>query len=66
MFHRMVEGDKDPWVRLHLFESKNKLSEKNRSYEPTWKVGHKDVLSPQQKKGYSPFWIDVYLKGVAG
>ena len=64
LFHRYVDEDKDPWIRLHLFESKQNLTEKHRIYWPIWKTGKRDVPAPAKRKGYSPFWVDVYLKDI--
>ena len=64
MFHRQVEGDKDPWVRLHLYEAKQRVTEANRIYYPTWKSGNRDILATNKKDGWTPFWVDVYLKDI--
>ena len=64
MFWRRVEGDKEPWLRFHLYGSEQKLAEKSRRYLPTWKSGTRDVLAQMKKGNYSPFWVDIYLDDV--
>ena len=52
---RQVEGDKELWIRFHLYEAKQKVTEKDRIYYPTWKVGNRDVLALNKKQGYTAF-----------
>ena len=61
---RQVEGDKELWIRFHLYEAEQKVTKKDRVYYPTWKVGNRDVLSLNKKQGYTVFWVDIYAKDI--
>jgi len=64
LFARFVPGDREAWIRFHLFGSEHKLSVQDRVFSPTWKSGKKDVLAPDKRQGFSPFWVDIYLKDI--
>jgi len=64
LFARFVPGDREAWIRFHLFGSEHKLSVQDRVFYPTWKSGKKDVLAPDKRQGFSPFWVDIYLKDI--
>jgi len=64
MFARCVPGDKEPWVRFHLYGSEQRLTERNRAFRPTWKTGNRDVLATEKRRGFAPFWVDIYLQDV--
>ena len=31
---------------------------------PTWKSGRRDILAPSKRSGFSPFWVDIYLRDI--
>ena len=64
LFHTTVEGDKDPWVRLHLYEAKQRVTENGNIYYPTWRAGNRDILATTKKPGSAPFWVEVYLRDI--